>query len=139
MKAFVAFIVLLVLLGAGGGGFFYWKKMERIEPRGVGLEIARAIPEDQKELLLKQYNLILDKEEVLMRTVEEHHLQKYYEVSSKEQALKRLKEDSFITLPAEKKLHILFSGKRKNRTVREKAARTLAEDFLKAARLADGN
>ena len=135
MKAFVSFVIVLILVAGGLVGYLFWERMNRIEPRGAGLVMNSPIPDEEIELAEKQYNEILDQESVLINALEQHDLVSYYGVSSKEEALKLFREDSYVSLPGGKNIHILFRGKRSSRDEREVAARTLAEDFVKAARI----
>lgn len=138
VKGFIAFVVLLFLLAGAGIGFYGWGRLSKIEPRGVGLVVENEIPDAEAESISARYNEILDREEVLMRTVKEHNLKGYYKVSSDQKALTLFREDSYIALPGGNNLHVLFNGKRITRKERDAASRTLAEDFVKAARLATG-
>ncbi|WP_411847354.1 hypothetical protein AAFN60_08370 [Roseibacillus persicicus] len=135
MKAFIAFVVLLLLVLGGVGGYLFLGKMNRIEPRGVGLTLSNPIPSEEIEFQKQRYNEILDRDEVLLNTVTKHGLKDYYGVASDEKALELFRDDSFIELPGGKNLHVLFRGKRSTRKERESATRTLAEDFVKAAQL----
>ena len=74
-----------------------------------------------------------------MPTIEKHDLKTYYDVASDEEALSLFREDSFIELPGSRTMHVLFRGKRSTRKLREAATRSLAEDFVNAARLAEGS
>ena len=139
MKAFVAFGVILILAVGGIGGYFFWERMNKVEPRGVGLTMSNPVSKGEIDFLTKQYNEILDREEVLIGAVEKHNLAKFYGVSSSEEALELFRKDSYVSLPGETNLHILFMGKRSTRSERDSTARTLAEDFLKAAKIAGGN
>lgn len=139
VKAFIAFVVLLFLLAGVGIGIYGWGRLSKIEPRGVGLVVEDEIPAAEVEKITARYNEVLDREEVLMPTVQKHDLKKYYGVTSDQEALVLFREDSYIELPGDKNLHVLFKGKRLTRKDRESAARTLAEDFVKAARIAGGN
>lgn len=132
MKGVIAFIVLLLVIAGGGGGYWAWGKWTKVEQRGVGLELAQAIPAEEIERLEGRYNEILDQSEILVRTVREHQLMGFYKVGSEEEAVEKFREDSSVKLPGDKALHVLFKGPRSTRTLRETAARTLAEDFVKA-------
>lgn len=139
MKAFVAFLVLLALLVLGGGGYFYWDRQNKVENWGVGLTLNKEVEADEVEMVEARYNEILDREELLKKIVEKHKLTDYYEISSNEEAVVRLREDSFVKLPGGSELHILFRGKRSTRAVREATVRTLAEDFVRVSQAIGGN
>lgn len=139
VKAFIAFLVLLALLVIAGGGYFYWERQNKVENWGVALTMNHEIDADELEMVAARYNEILDREDLLKNTVEEHKLTDYYEISSNEEVIAQLREDSFIKLAGGNRLHVLFKGKRSTRSLREAAVRTLAEDFVNFSRAAGGS
>ncbi len=130
VKAFIAFVVLLFVAIGGAAGYWVWNKMNRIEDRGIGLVMANPVPQEQIERAEAQYNLILDREEVLRTAVKENELMDYYEVSTEEEAITKLRDETFIDLPGGRNLHLLFTGKRFTRDLREQTTRTMARSFL---------
>jgi hypothetical protein len=111
------------------------KRTNRVDPRGVSLELKEAIVEEDIERLGIRYNAILDREKVLMPTVVKHGLLEYYGTISEEVALKKLREDTYVNLPGGRDMHVLFDGQRRTRELREAASSDLAKGFLKAARM----
>lgn len=129
MKAFVAFVLVLFLLIGAGGGYFVWTKMQRVEEWGVRLNLGSELSDTEKKTVQKRYNAILDQEELLRNTVEQHNLKDYYGVSSSDEAVAMLKEDTFVQIYQNKSIDVLFRGKRISRKEREAAIRTLSEEF----------
>ena len=129
MKAFVAFVIILFLLIGAGGGYFAWTKMQRTEEWGVRLDLGSELSETEKDVVQKRYNAILDQEELLRNTVEKHSLKEYYGVSSNDEAVVKLREDTFVKIHRNKSIDVLFRGKRISRKEREAAIRTLSEQF----------
>ena len=130
MKAFVAFVVIVILAVGGLIGFWGWKKWTRIEDWGVGLALSSELKEGEIEGVEARYNQILDQDEILMKTVQAHNLKGFYGVASDEKAVEMLKEDTFVTIPNSRNMHILFKGKRSTRDEREAAIGTLSNDFV---------
>ncbi|MDP0490538.1 MAG: hypothetical protein Q7Q71_05770 [Verrucomicrobiota bacterium JB023] len=134
MKIAISVFVLLVLGVGAAGGIYAWKRLNRIEPRGVELALELEIPAERKDEILEDYNEILDEDEVLRPVVEGHGLVGYYEAANVEAAVERLRKDSYVEFPRFKNqvIHILFDGKRKDRSIRDNASRDLAAHFLQA-------
>lgn len=139
MKAFIAFVILLFLAIGVGGGFWAWGKWTKMEDWGLALDLGQPVEESEREMMEKRYNLVLDDNAMLEKTVTEHNLQDYYGVSSKEEAVAKLKEDTFVSIKKERVLHVLFRGERRTRDKREAAVRTLSVDFLKQLRAMSGS
>ena len=138
MKAFIAFVLILFLAIGALGGFWAWKKYTRVEEWGLALPLNSTLEENEKERMEERYNQILDRDDVLMNSIETHDLAKYYDVVSKEEALEKLKEDTFIRFHGNDTMHILFKGKRNTREERVTAISTLSQDFLKQVRSMSG-
>ena len=138
MKAFIAFVVILFLAIGVIGGFWAWKKWTKVEEWGLALPLSSTLADGEVEKVGERYNVILDQDDVLMGTVEEHGLSKYYGVSSNEEAVALFKEDSFIRIHGNNTMHILFVGKRSSRDERMAAVRTLSQDFLKKVQSISG-
>jgi hypothetical protein len=135
VKAFIIFVLVLIILLASGIGWFGYQRLNRIEPRGVGLVVEKEFVEADIERLTTRYNAILDREEVLMPTVKKHHLKDYYGVGSNQEAVEEFREDTYIKLPGGKALHVMFDGKRRHRSIRDAASSDLAKDFVEAAQM----
>lgn len=138
MKAFVAFVVLLFLVIGGLGGYWAWGKWTKVEEWGLSLDLGGEVEGDEKERVEERYNAILDRDDLLAKTVEKHGLTSYYDVSSSQEAVTNLKEDTFIRIQNKRAMHILFRGQRKTRDTREAAVRTLSEDFLRQVQAMSG-
>lgn len=138
MKAFVAFVVLLFLVIGGLGGYWAWGKWTKVEEWGLSLDLGGEVEGDEKERVEERYNAILDRDDLLAKTVEKHGLKSYYDVSSSQEAVTNLKEDTFIRIQNKRAMHILFRGQRKTRDTREAAVRTLSEDFLRQVQAMSG-
>ncbi|MGJ8725512.1 MAG: hypothetical protein ACSHYB_13215 [Roseibacillus sp.] len=138
MKAFVAFVVILFLAIGGAGGFWAWKKWTKDENWGLALSLGSELAEGEKEKVEERYNQVLDQEDILRKAIEDHDLSSYYGVSSSEDAVEKLREDTFVEIHGNNSMHILFRGKRSTRKEREAAIRTLSEDFLKEVQRMSG-
>ena len=138
MKAFIAFVVLLFIVIGAGGGYWAWGKFNKVEEWGLSLDLGEELQESETEIIEERYNAILDQEVILKKTVEKHDLKSYYGVSNAEEAIAKLKEDTFVRIRDRRAIHVLFRGQRKTRDERETAVRTLSEDFLKQVQAMSG-
>lgn len=139
MKAFVAFVVILILVIGGGLGFWGWGKLNRVEDWGIALALNSEVNEGEAEGMAERYNKILDQEDILEKVVETHDIEGYYGVSSKAEAVAKLKEDTFVKIHNNRALHVLFTGKRMTRKERLAAVETLATEFRKRTMEIQGN
>ena len=138
MKAFIAFVVIVFLAIGGAGGFWAWKKWNRVEEWGLALPMNSTLEENEKEMLEARYNQILDRDDVLMNVIEKNDMAGYYGVSSSEEALEKLREDTFIRFHGNDAMHVLFRGKRSTRDERVEAIRVFSQDFMKQVQSMSG-
>lgn len=137
MKAFIIFVVVLLIMLGAGAGWFYNNHMNRNETRGAGLTLEKDFPAEEIDRLTERYNIIIDRDEVLLPAFEKHNLASYYEDLDREAALEQFREDTYVRLPGGPNLHILFDGKRKTRAFRDAVSEDLAKDFLTGTQRVD--
>ncbi len=120
----MAFLVFLFFLFGAAGGYLYWQQQQKIEDWGLRIELGPM--NEQQEAFCNQF---LDQEGVLLNAIQKHDLKSYYGLSSNDEIVARLREDSFARLWGEKSLDILFKGQRKTRKEREAVVKTLSESL----------